>query len=253
MNQSISKKVNRFGKIGNILITILLIAGILVTALLAAGTIWLAALPRDAVEVRIADHAQIRIDGEYFAKLWSLLADGFSYSSGDEPSALLPDAEQSLVPPENQEIGAEIPLFQYRFSSAIIRSEGETKVIEAASDTSVYHSGDLIRVLVAGIVFLLSVLASLFTLKCLFKSIAKCASPFSDGVVKKMRCFSYSLIPVAVFAFAAETLAQNFLSAGREAGICIQWGVVIAFFVAICLVTVFRYGVALQKESDETL
>ena len=63
MNQSISKKVNRFGKIGNILITILLIAGILVTALLAAGTIWLAALPRDAVEVRIADHAQIRIDG----------------------------------------------------------------------------------------------------------------------------------------------------------------------------------------------
>lgn len=74
-----------------------------------------------------------------------------------------------------------------------------------------------------------------------------------NELVKKMRTFGFSLLPVALFATIGETLSTAFLSAGRDTGISIQWGVLIAFAVTMCLVTVFKYGVQLQKESDETL
>lgn len=87
----------------------------------------------------------------------------------------------------------------------------------------------------------------------LFAVLATCESPFCAELVKKMKAFGFSLLPVALFATIGETLATAFLSAGRDAGICIQWGILIAFAVTMCLVTVFQYGVQLQKESDETL
>ena len=56
----------------------------------------------------------------------------------------------------------------------------------------------------------------------------------------------------AVLASVAETVARRFMAAGVTA-VYIQWGLLIAFAVTMCLAVVFRYGVKLQRESDETL
>lgn len=90
-------------------------------------------------------------------------------------------------------------------------------------------------------------------LQKLFKVLSVCESPFCADFVSRLRAFGYSLLPVAVFASIGDTLAIRFLSAGRNAGISVQWGILITFAVTMCLVAVFRYGVQLQKESDETL
>ena len=60
------------------------------------------------------------------------------------------------------------------------------------------------------------------------------------------------LLPAALLASVAETVARRFMSAGATA-VYIQWGLLIAFAVTMCLTVVFHYGVQLQKESDETL
>lgn len=78
-------------------------------------------------------------------------------------------------------------------------------------------------------------------------------SPFCEELVKKLKAFGLSLLPAALAATIGDTLSTAFLSAGKDNGIQIQWGLLIAFAVTMCLVTVFRYGVQLQKESDETL
>jgi len=83
--------------------------------------------------------------------------------------------------------------------------------------------------------------------------LTKCQSPFCGEVVAKMRGFGFSLLPVAVFASAAETMLESFFAAGKSTNVSIQWGILIAFVVTMALVAVFRYGVQLQKESDETL
>lgn len=98
-----------------------------------------------------------------------------------------------------------------------------------------------------------SVAAALLMLRKLFRILSVCTSPFCEDFVSKLRMFGYFLLPVALFASIGETLAVRFLSAGGSAGISVQWGILVAFAVTMCLVTVFRYGVQLQKESDETL
>ncbi len=70
--------------------------------------------------------------------------------------------------------------------------------------------------------------------------LTKCESPFYCEVVNRMRSFG-------------ETMLESFLTAGKSTNVSIQWGILIAFVVTMALVAVFKYGVQLQKESDETL
>ena len=60
------------------------------------------------------------------------------------------------------------------------------------------------------------------------------------------------MLPGAVLASVAETVARRFMATGVT-GVYIQWGLLIAFAVTMCLTVVFHYGVQLQRESDETL
>lgn len=90
-------------------------------------------------------------------------------------------------------------------------------------------------------------------LRRLFAVLTKCESPFCCEVVNRMRSFGFSLLPVAAFASIGETMLESFLTAGKSTNVSIQWGILIAFVVTMSLVAVFKYGVQLQKESDETL
>lgn len=90
-------------------------------------------------------------------------------------------------------------------------------------------------------------------LRRLFAVLTRCESPFCCEVVNRMRGFGFSLLPVAVFASIGVTMLGSFLTAGKSTNVSIQWGVLIAFVVTMALVAVFKYGVQLQKESDETL
>lgn len=253
MNNTTLLKVRRFGKIGALVSLILFAAALLLAAAVTVGTVWLAALPGDGVTVSMTGSAEIRVGSESFPGLWSILADSVAYAADGGPGDAQSEAYKPFLPPEDQEIRVGLSLFSSDFTSAVIRTQGDQKVIDAVTDPSVYRLNDLILVLAAGIVFLLSAAAALWLLRALFRALAADGSPFSEAVVRKMRAFSFALIPVAVFSSAGETLATAFLSAGRDGGICIQWGVAAAFLITLCLATVFRYGVQLQRESDETL
>ena len=252
MESKVLKNVNRFGRIGNVIITILIVVSIIATIAVGVATVFVMTLPKDAVVVSVRENVEIRVNKDYFSKLWNALTDGFAYSSSEDPADII-GGDKEVLPPENQELQMKLKIFNNNFASAIITSEDAEKIIDAKTDASVYKSGNLVAVLVFGVLFLLSVIAALFMLKNLFKEIAKCETPFCNGIVNKMRNFSFSLIPVAVFASVGETLSRSFMTAGKDFDICIQWGIVLAFVVAICLVTVFKYGVQLQRESDETL
>ena len=238
-------KINRFGKGGNILTTVLFSLAMAAAAIMTIATIVFATLPKDAIVVGISEKAQIRLDGDHFGTLWNSLVDCFSYAGDTEP-----DLGQV---PEDTELNVDLSFFNHEFSSATVHSDGDQKVIEASSDVTEYRSGDLLLLLISLTLFLVSVVGALWMLKRLFKELSGCQSPFCDAIVTKMRDFSFSLIPLALFASFADTVSSSFLTAGPEMDLSIQWGVIIAFVVVLCLVTVFKYGVQLQRESDETL
>lgn len=254
MNAQTLSKVNRFGKIGKIVMTILFIVAIIVTFLSCVSAGYVATLPKDAVKVAVTNNAKFQINENSFSSVWNMLAKSASYATDKDPSATMQDNNGGkILPPENTEINTELDFFNQSYSSATIHSDGNTKVIEAKSSQAEYRSSDLVTLLIFATLLVASVAVTLLMVQKLFKVLSVCESPFCTDFVSKLRAFGYSLIPVAIFASIGETLAVRFLSAGRNSGIFIQWGVLITFAVTMCLVTVFRYGVQLQKESDETL
>lgn len=254
MNAQTILKVNRFGKVGKIVMTILLVAAILATLLIGAAAIYAATFPKDAVRVTVTNHAEFKINKSSFSSVWSMLSDGFSYVTDSDSSAMMKDdSGETILPPEDTELSTELHFFNQSYSSAAIRSEGNEKIIDANASPVEYHCSDLVTLLVFATLLSASIAAALLLLQRLFQVLSVCASPFCADFVSKLRAFGYSLLPITVFASVGETLAVRFLSAGKNTGVFVQWGVLIAFAVTMCLVVVFRYGVQLQKESDETL
>lgn len=249
MNSKTLSNFHKFGKVGKIAMTVLMVIAILAAAASCVATIFVSTLPKDALTVRVTNHAEFRINEKNFDSLWDILADGFSYAGDVSPEAMLSGGNNKIIPPEDQDFNMELQ----SFSSAKIHSEENTKVIEVTSSPAEYRSANLVSVLIFATLFAASAAAALFMLKRLFAVLAKCESPFCEELVTKMRAFGFSLLPVALFATIGETLSTAFLSAGGDTGISIQRGVLIAFAVTMCLVTVFKYGIQLQKESDETL
>lgn len=249
MNETTRANINRFGRVGKIILTILLITAILAAILGGAAAIAVAALPKDAVKVAVTEHATFTIQESSFPSVWSMLADGFSYAADQDPSALLQDEGDDLLPPENTELNTNLHFFHQSYSSAKIHSDGNETIVEADSSPAEYRSSDLMTLFI----FAASAAVALWMLRKLFQVLSVCDSPFRMELVAKLRAFGYSLLPVAVFASLGETWAIRFLSAGQITGVSVQWGVLLTFVVTMCLVTVFRYGVQLQKESDETL
>lgn len=246
-------KVNKFGKTGKIVLTVLTVVAMVATLLTGAATIYAATFPKDAVKVAVTNQAEFKVTESSFASVWGMLVNGFSYATDENQADMLKNGEKKILPAENTEIDVDLKFFNQSYSSATVRSQNGEKIIEAKAAPTEYRSSDLVKVFVFATLFFASCAVSLFLLQKLFKVLSSCESPFCADFVSKLRTFGYSLLPLALFASVGETLAVRFLSGGNSSGVLIQWGILIAFAVALCLASVFNYGVQLQKESDETL
>ena len=252
MNTKTLTKVNRFGKVGKIVMTVLMIAAIIVTVLIGSAAVYVTTLPKDAVKVTVTNHAEFKVKKSCFSSVWAYLAEGFSSASDEDPSDMLTDGKK-ILPEEDTEINTDLEFLNRSYSSAIIHTEDGEKIIDAKSSPAEYRSSDLVAVLAFGALVSASAAVVFFMLLKLFKSLSVCESPFCTDFVSKLRAFGYSLLPAALLASVGETLAVRFLTAGESSGVSVQWGILVAFAVTMCLTAVFRYGVQLQKESDETL
>lgn len=250
MNSRTLSRFRLFGKAGRLVMTVLSIVAALITVFCGLAAAYVARLPEDALTVRVVEHTELRFNAERFAALWSILGGSFSYS-GSDPDQVFGDGA-AVTPPEDQEFQTELKLFDRFYDSARLHSEDGSKVMEAEASPAEYNAKKLVAVFVLAALFAASAAAALWMLRGLFAVLTRCDSPFCSDVVSKLRGFGFSLLPLAVFASASDTLTGRFLSAGKG-GVSIQWGILLAFVVTMALVAVFRYGVQLQKESDETL
>lgn len=252
MNSDTLSKFRLFGKAGRIVTTVLAAVCLLITLACCYAAAFVATLPENALTVRVVEQTELRFNADSFDTLWNILGGSFSYTGESMPDHLLDSGEKSVTPPENEQFQAELKLFDRSYDSAEFSSDKNENVLRAEASPAQYNAKDLINVFAFAALLAASATAALWMLRRLFAALTKCDSPFCDEVVSKMRGFAYSLLPLAVFASVSETLTESFLSAGKSS-VAIQWGVLVAFVVVLALVAVFRYGVGLQKESDETL
>lgn len=253
MNSDTISKFRLFGKAGKIVMTVLAVIAAIITISCCIAAAFVAALPDNALTVRVIENTELRFNAESFDTLWNIIGGNFSYSGESSPEYMLGEGAGKVTPPEDQQFKTELKLFNRSYDSAEIHSDGNMKVMQAEASPAEYNASDLTKVFIFAALFAASATVALWLLRGMFAVLTKCEPPFCNEVVAKMRGFGFSLLPVAVFASAAETMLESFFTAGKSTNVSIQWGILIAFVVTMALVAVFRYGVCLQKESDETL
>lgn len=109
MNSKTLANFHRFGKVGRIVMALLVVLAIFAALMCLLATIYVSTLPKDALTVRVTDHAEFRIREKNFSTLWGILADQFSYAGNASPKEMLREESSTVLPPENQDIQTDLP------------------------------------------------------------------------------------------------------------------------------------------------
>lgn len=83
----------------------------------------------------------------------------------------------------------------------------------------------------------------------IMESVASEPSPFTLKNAGLMKAIALMFLPASAALFVLELLAGR----GPAEAVFVLFGALLVSLVMYCLTIVFRYGAALQKESDETL
>ena len=192
MNSDTISKFRLFGKAGKIVMTVLTVVAALITIFCCIAVAFVAALPDNALTVRVVENTELRFNAESFDTLWNIIGGSFSYSGESSPEQILGEGSGTITPPEDQQFKTELRLFNRSYDSAEIHSDGNTKVMQAEASPAEYIASDLTKVFIFAALFAASATAALWMLRGLFSVLTKCQSPFCGEVVAKMRGFGFS-------------------------------------------------------------
>ena len=227
MDQNIKKKINTLGTVGNVLAIlsrIAVIAGIVVLMLIGiAGLI----LPRDAVKLSLGGTMKIQVSEKLYEGRFPVVSN-------------LEDADFDF---DGQE-----------YESVSVEKTDDGVIVNAEADEMEFDLRSVSKACLVGLIYLTAVLVMLYFLGSLMKEFKRCDTPFSEGVIRKMSNFAWSLIPMAVLSgFSGRINVGSLKALSMDVNYTINLSVVLVILVIFALVQVFKYGAGLQQQADETL
>lgn len=229
-NEAISK-INKFGRIGNIITLIgKIFVGICMVSILV-GAVALFILPKDFLNVNLSTNVEMDFNVEGLSE--KITDVRISELQTDLVTAAGEDKEDYVV--TNIEIDG--------YNVAITENEREI-------DLSIRNIAWLMILLDVGLAMIMVVL---FFAASLCKAFRDCETPFEDVVIKKMQNLAFSLIPWVFVSSIVESVTESIKFNMISITLGIDLGVVLIILIVFALVYIFKYGAVLQQESDETL
>ncbi len=231
MDKSV-RRIKAIGKVCRILSTVMMVLMIIGTAgLVVAGTV-LAVIPQSAISAEVSGSADVTVSGDWVDRI--------------------PDDQIGMIP-EKIEEGS----FAFRINGDKVKDverDGDKIVLHAEGDAKQFTLRKVGFALLCYALIPGTLIAVFVMLRRLMKAVESSESPFTDSVVKGMTGLAISLIPYAVLKPLASALGKG-LIIGGEADFSFGVDLTTAFaaLVVILIIMIFKYGAAIQKESDETL
>ena len=224
------KKINTLGKVSRIILVIMRIASIIGIVTCLISSVVMLALPKDesftatgtaSAQITVDDSAKFIIKSDFVNILGLKIGSINELEEGDKA----------------------INIFGTDINLKIDETESNgKKIYDIAADLDAQNAKSLIMTMcltcIVAAVFCAIILIALIFAGKLAKSLETCNSPFEDNVIKSMRNFAFSLIPLAII----------YLSEGG-----INATAIVLIIAVIIFSYIFKYGAELQKESDETL
>ncbi|MBQ3265178.1 MAG: DUF2975 domain-containing protein [Ruminococcus sp.] len=223
MENSVKRKINVFGKVMKIITTVIIVCLLVAEGFMLVGGVIVAIVPKDSVTVDAAVNADIKVNTGYFG---------------------LDDGQVSVKAGDTKIVVGDIGSGDFQINS----ENGVTHMNSNFRDMH-FDLNTALLLIVYGMVSLAAVIVALYFFKALMKQFMICDSPFSDGVVQKMRHFAIALIPCVVVAEGMKKAIGGVISDSFTFDFDF---ISVAFvFIIFVLTMVFKYGTELQKEHDD--
>ena len=224
MENKIKSKINTFGKVAKILTMIAIVFMLVVEGFLLVGGVITAIVPNDSITVDADSNTKINIDTKYFG----MDGEQYYFNTGDK----------------------KLYIGQFSTDGYEIKNENGNLNLNTNNQSRHYDMNTALWWIVCEAIALSAVIVALYFFRSLMKQFMICDTPFSDGIVKKMRAFAIALIPCMV-VWQALNAAKNYIT-GNEAdfNLIFTFAFVLIIFV---LTMIFKYGTDLQKEHDDTV
>ncbi len=231
MNRSV-RRIKTIGKVCRILATVMMVLMIIGTAgLVVAGTV-LAVIPQSAISAEVSGSADVTVSGDWVDRI--------------------PEDQIGMIP-EKIEEGS----FAFRINGDKVKDverDGDKIVLHAEGDAKQFTLRKIGFALLGYALVPGALIAVFVMLRRLMKAVETSESPFTDSVVKKMTGFAISLIPYAVLKPLASGIGRGLIMGGEvDFTFGVDLTTAFAALVIILIIMIFKYGAAIQKESDETL
>ena len=225
MENSVKRKINIFGKVGKIITTVIIVLLLIAEGGLLTGGVIVAAVPKDSVTVDARVNADVNVNTGIFG-----------FDGGD---VYVKAGDMKII------VG--------NFSTDQVEIKGGDGAVTVSTDVNDLHFdlNSALLLIVCGFLSVAAIVVALFFFKALMREFSACDSPFSDGVVQKMKNFAIALIPCVIVAEGMKKAMGGIISNSITMDFdLVSVGFVIIIFV---LTMIFKYGAMLQKEHDETV
>ncbi|MBQ9136814.1 MAG: DUF2975 domain-containing protein [Lachnospiraceae bacterium] len=230
MKEQAIRKINKIGKVSNIITLIAkILVGIAMTVTLIA-TIVCFIIPESMLKFDIKSSMTMEMN---YSEL------GVSMSEED-----IAVAEAELKRTVLVEGDAD-------FTDVVV--EGDKITMTGDLETFSFTMRDATWLALMGSLVLVLTFVTLFFISALCKAFRDCQSPFEENVIRKMQNFAIALIPWAIVSTVVNSITNSLLNNKLSIIFSVDLGVVLIVLVVLVLVYIFKYGAVLQQESDETL
>ena len=236
METKMDKKINIIGKVGRIIATIAAVFMILGAVATVAGIGVVSSMPDDALAVEVTGTADVTAKGELLEGISDAIIDS---AKGGDGKIMLGDSNVAVG-----DVKDSVP-------DGVTAQKTDKGFTLGVNGKRLDISINAIRVsLIVTLLNTVCLIVVLFMVRALMKAIERSETPFCDDVIRKMKNFGFSLIPLAILSGVSEN-SWNILDVGVHAGVDLK--VVFGILIVFMLVMIFSYGAELQKQSDETL
>lgn len=235
MKQEVVTKINKFGKVGEVIANICRIVVIMgMVFLLVAGIMLLAVMPKNMMNINVKTVMGLTFDA-------ATIGETFATEDVTEMEASLREEFNGNVTAN----GEELVISDVVVNGDVMEITAETDKVELLS------KGKVVIFLIMQLLQMAVAIVTITFIIKLCKEFKTCETPFSNDVIKRMKQVGYSLIPWC-FTYPTAEAAANFM-VSNNLNLSIDLGMIIMVLVVIALTHIFKYGAMLQQESDETL
>lgn len=230
MKNEVIGKVNKIGRIGQILVKVGTVISVLALVVCVIGCIAFWAMPQEAFSITQTHNADINVG---------------SMNSTLSATMIMINEDESM------EGSLELDGIPYEITD--MRQEEGGLTVKAQSGTYTFSLHNMAWTMLLLAVYIISGLAALRFTGSLCKKFRYCETPFTEEIVENLQKLAWSLVPLAVFSSVSESVIDGLFTGNMDIMLGIDMVVVVLIILIFLLSAIFKYGTMLQQESDETL